>query len=347
MPRISIIVPVYNNEQYLDTCVQSILAQTFIDFELLLVDDGSEDKSGSICDSYARLDKRVRTIHRKNGGAALARMTAFAIATGEYISFIDADDWVETDMYEKMYASVEKYGAEVVICNRKLEWPSGNTEKVQLPFISGFYSGAEVMQKFRERFIYDTVAKKEGITGFLCDKFFKKKLLVDNKRYVNKNVHWGEDQLWSYPSVLDATSIYFCAECFYHYRQHNEHAYLNNISNSWTYYAQTIEQIAKDKQWIDCQLSVRALISAVMMVHEVVYHSNLVYKDKQASINKIISSEEFLKLIKKSYSKILPIKNRVIYNLMCHKLVMLIILLMCVNKSIMSKIVVLNGYEST
>jgi len=334
MPRISIIVPVYNNEQYLDTCVQSILAQTFMDFELLLVDDGSEDKSGSICDNYARLDKRVRVIHKQNGGAGLARIAAFDLAAGEYVGFIDADDWVETDMYEKMDASVEKYGVEVVICNRKLEWPNGNVENVQLPFVSGFYSGAAVMRKFHEKFIYDTGAKKEGITGFLCDKLFKKKLLADNKQYVNKNVYWGEDQLWSYPSVFDATSIYFCAECFYHYRQHNEHAYLNNLTSSWTYYAQTIEQIAKDKLGISHQWSARAVTSAVMMIHEVVYNSNLVYKDKQASINKIVSSDEFLELIKNSNSKILSTKNRVIYNLMRYKLVMLIILLMCVNKSI-------------
>jgi Glycosyltransferases involved in cell wall biogenesis len=334
MPRISIIVPVYNSEQYLDTCVQSILAQTFIDFEILLVDDGSRDKSGSICDNYARLDKRVRVIHMQNGGVARARIAAFDLATGDYVSFIDADDWIETDMYEKMYASVEKYGAEVVICNRKIEWPNGNTEKVQLPFASGLYSGTLVMQKFRERFIYDTGAKKEGVTGFLCDKLFKKKLLVDNKQYVNKNVHWGEDQLWSYPSVFDATSIYFCAECFYHYRQHNEHAYLNNLTSSWTYYAQTIEQIGKDKQVGNNQLSARMAISAIMMIHGVVYHSNLGYKDKQASIDKIISSEEFLGLIKKGNSQILPIKNRVIYNLMRYKLVMLIMLLMCLNKII-------------
>ena len=332
MPRISIIVPVYNSERYLDACVQSILAQTFIDFEILLVDDGSGDKSGSICDNYARLDKRVRVIHKQNGGVALARIAAFDLAAGDYVSFIDADDWIETDMYEKMYASVEKYGAEVVICNRKIEWPNGNTEKGQLPFASGFYAGTAVMRKFRERFIYDTGAKKEGITGFLCDKLFKKELLANNKQYVNKNVHWGEDQLWSYPSVFDAISIYFCAECFYHYRQHNEHAYLNKLTSSWTYYAQTIEQIAKDKQVVNNQLSARMAISAIMMIHGVVYNSNLVYKDKQASINKIISSEEFLELIKKGNSQILPIKNRVIYNLMRYKLVMLIMLLMCLNK---------------
>lgn len=332
MPRISIIVPVYNNAQYLDTCIQSILSQTFMDFELLLIDDGSVDKSGTICDNYASIDKRVSVIHKQNGGVAQARTVAFDLAAGDYVGFIDADDWIETDMYEKMYAVVEKYDAEIVVCNRKLEWPNGKTEEVQLPFASGLYSGVAVMQEFRERFIYDTVAKKEGITGFLWDKLFKKKLLVDNKQYVNKNVHWGEDQLWSYPSVFDATSIYFCAECFYHYRQHNEHAYLNNLTSSWTYYAQTIEQIEKDKQVVNNQLSARMAISAIMMVHGVVYHSNLVYKDKQASINKIISSEEFLELIKKGSSQILPIKTRVIYNLMRYKLVMLIMLVMCLNK---------------
>ena len=96
-PTISIIVPVYNSEKYLDACIDSILSQSFRDFELILVDDGSKDSSAQICDEYASQDTRVRVIHKANGGVSAARNDGLDIAKGEYITFIDSDDWVERE----------------------------------------------------------------------------------------------------------------------------------------------------------------------------------------------------------------------------------------------------------
>ena len=111
-PRISVIVPVYNVEQYLPRCVESILAQTYENLEILLVDDGTKDNSGAICDAYARQDARVKAIHKKNGGLSSARNAGIDASTGEYLSFVDSDDWIEPDMYEKMMALMEKYRGE-------------------------------------------------------------------------------------------------------------------------------------------------------------------------------------------------------------------------------------------
>ena len=99
-PRISVIVPVYNVEQYLPRCVESILAQTYENLEILLVDDGAKDGSGAICDAYARQDERVKVIHKENGGLSSARNAGIDASTGEYLSFVDSDDWIEPDMYE-------------------------------------------------------------------------------------------------------------------------------------------------------------------------------------------------------------------------------------------------------
>lgn len=100
-PRISVIVPVYNVEQYLPRCVESILAQTYENLEILLVEDGTKDNSGAICDAYARQDARVKAIHKENGGLSSARNAGIDAATGDYLSFVDSDDWIEPDMYEK------------------------------------------------------------------------------------------------------------------------------------------------------------------------------------------------------------------------------------------------------
>ena len=113
-PVISIIVPVYNVEKYLSRCVDSILAQTFRDFELILVDDGSTDNSAEICDKYAAKDSRIKVIHKENGGQSSARNNGLEIAIGKYIGFVDSDDWISTDCFEYLYTLIEKFNADAV-----------------------------------------------------------------------------------------------------------------------------------------------------------------------------------------------------------------------------------------
>lgn len=116
MPLISVIVPVYKVEAYLPACVDSILAQTFCDFELILVDDGSPDACGEMCDQYARQDARIRVIHQENGGLSAARNAGLDIAQGNYITFVDSDDMVAPDFLEVLYASLERSNAAVACC---------------------------------------------------------------------------------------------------------------------------------------------------------------------------------------------------------------------------------------
>lgn len=115
-PKISIIVPVYKVEEYLPKCIDSILAQTFTDFELILVDDGSPDRCGEICDEYAKEDSRIVVIHKENGGQATARNMGLDIARGEYIGFVDSDDWIEKDMYEILYRLCINNDCEIANC---------------------------------------------------------------------------------------------------------------------------------------------------------------------------------------------------------------------------------------
>lgn len=113
--KVSVIVPVYKVEQYLDRCMRSLLAQTMPDIEIILVDDGSPDRSGQMCDEYARQDPRIRVIHKENGGLGFARNSGLDIAEGEYIAFLDSDDYIAADMYEKMYTAAKEYNADVVL----------------------------------------------------------------------------------------------------------------------------------------------------------------------------------------------------------------------------------------
>lgn len=103
MIKVSIIVPIYNTENYLNTCIKNLINQTLKEIEIILIDDGSTDNSGKICDEYAKKDKRIKVIHKKNEGAALARNVGIEIAQGEYIAFVDSDDYTDFDYYEKLY----------------------------------------------------------------------------------------------------------------------------------------------------------------------------------------------------------------------------------------------------
>lgn len=118
-PKISIIVPVYGVEQYLPKCIESILGQTFKEFELILVDDGSLDRCPQICDEYAKKDSRIKVIHKENEGQGVARNIALDIAKGDYIGFVDGDDWIESDMYEQLYKAIFDNNADLAMCDMK------------------------------------------------------------------------------------------------------------------------------------------------------------------------------------------------------------------------------------
>lgn len=131
---ISVIVPVYNIEKYIARCIESILKQSYKELEILLVDDGSTDSSGKICEAYARQDARIKVIHRENGGLSAARNTGIACAEGSYISFVDGDDWIDATMYEDMAGLAKKQGADLVVCRYRCIYKDhevdGSTGKV-------------------------------------------------------------------------------------------------------------------------------------------------------------------------------------------------------------------------
>lgn len=133
MPLISIIVPVYKAEAYLERCVNSILSQTFCSWELLLVDDGSPDRSGAICDSFTLKDKRIHAYHKENGGVASAREFGVQKAKGEYSIHVDPDDWIDTDMLESMYDEAIEYEADMVVCDFMMEYKNRSFIDTQKP----------------------------------------------------------------------------------------------------------------------------------------------------------------------------------------------------------------------
>ena len=170
---ISIIVPVYNIEEYLPRCIESVLKQTYTNFELILVDDGSKDKSGEICDEYQKKDSRIRVIHKKNGGSSSARNEGIKIAKGKYLGFVDSDDYIEKDMYERMVRAIDATGGNIIQVARDEKDEAGNRlpDICEMPKTQIQYSAEEFMKE---------LLLHKGDCSF-CTKLLNRDLFKENR----------------------------------------------------------------------------------------------------------------------------------------------------------------------
>ena len=205
MHVISVIVPVYNVEKYLDRCVKSILNQTFTDFELLLLDDGSTDFSGNICDKYAEKDSRIIVKHKKNQGVSATRNLGIDIAKGKYIVFIDSDDWIEIDYLEKMYLKIEEMKVPLLI--------TGHVENRNNITVNPFISNKEKVYKRKE--IQLEFLKQEKFMWTIYDKIFSRKL-IGEKRF-DDTLKIAEDMYFLWNILKKTEDVGYVPLYKYHY----------------------------------------------------------------------------------------------------------------------------------
>lgn len=212
-PKISVIVPVYNVENYLTKCIDSILSQTFIDYELLLINDGSTDSSGAICDRYADIDKRIKVIHQINSGVSLTRNKGLNEARGEYISFIDADDWIDTTTYEEVLSYTLNFNSEVTLFGYKII----NCNNIILVPVLGEIG--ELNSKDKYKLISSIIGKKEFASqiqmGSIWNILFKRKIITALRF---KQIRFAEDKLFLLELLIIANHISVYPKCLYNYR---------------------------------------------------------------------------------------------------------------------------------
>ena len=213
MPIVSVIVPVYNAEKYLQECVDSILSQTLSDLELILVDDGSTDSSQALCDHYAAQDTRVKVIHKPNGRAASARNAGLRTATGEYVAFVDSDDWISPDMYEKMLQT----GADVTLCDYVRFQGEKEFPFTQPNIIAGFYNKAQIRERIYPHLVMDGIEYPITISNWAM--LVKRNIIVKNQLSYREDILISEDAPFGSEVLYCADSFaYLKGERFYHYR---------------------------------------------------------------------------------------------------------------------------------
>lgn len=205
MVKISIIVIIYNIEKYLTQCIDSILSQTFNDYELILVDDGSIDNCSLICDEYSKKDKRVKVIHQKNQGSVSARWNGILASSGKYISLIDGDDWIDCDFYEKLYKHIINEKIDIVVTGYK-EYQDGEYHYKKVNLESGLYEGSCVTY-VQNKALYNDKFYEPGINPALWNKIIKRTLFFKDFTRADSYIKMGDDAAVLYPMIARSDSI--------------------------------------------------------------------------------------------------------------------------------------------
>ena len=238
MPRLSVIVPVYRVEAFLPACIDSILSQTIRDLELILIDDGSPDACGRICDEYAARDARVLVLHQENRGVSAARNAGLRIASGDYIGFVDPDDWIAPEMYAALLDAAQEHDAQIAVCGFTFCDETGNAQYNQgVP--EGLYD--------REDLLLSIYGMPNQLHGSMCNKIFSRGLLEGAQ--FDETVAIGEDWLLLYECYCRANLAAAISGCLYFVRNRsgsatrNENAdlFVNKLNSYLRLYKKTVK----------------------------------------------------------------------------------------------------------
>lgn len=291
MLKISVIVPVYKSEKYIERCIDSILNQTYKNIELILVDDGSPDNSSEICDRYAEIDSRVLVIHKENGGVSTARNAGLDAATGDYITFVDSDDYIEPVMYENMLAKALEHDSDVVLCDCVKEYGE-YSELYSHNIREGFYNREQLEKEyFPHLLMLETVEYPATISNWLL--LWKNKLNTPEMRY-EPGIKFSEDLLFGSRLMLKAMSFYYMKdEAYYHYMMNPDSVTHTYAPDKWDNYLRLYSRIKEVfGSYCEYDFSEQVNLCLLFFVYNSIgeiYTANISDSDKKIAINNILN----------------------------------------------------------
>jgi len=302
--KISVIIPVYNLAQYLPRCLDSILAQSYEDLEVIVVDDGSRDESFSIMQAYGAKDSRVKAIHKENGGVTSARLRGVREATGAWIGFIDGDDEIEPWMYERLLKNAHAYNADISHCGYQRVFADGQVEY--------HYNTAELRHQDHLTGIRDLLEERLIEPG-LCSKLYKKSLFVQLEEKMDLSIKNNEDMLMNYYLFSQAQSSVYEDVCPYHYilrpdsashRKLNEHRIYDPVRVREVILENAAPGLKEDAQ--------QALLRSILYVYALI----TVEKDRALKPHARAIRQK-LQLYADGFH-LLSTRNRILAHLICH-----------------------------
>ena len=310
-PRVSIIVPVYNAAPYLNQCVSSLTNQTLKEIEIILINDGSTDDSLAVCAALAATDDRIRLIDKPNGGVSEARNDGLRAATGAYVGFVDPDDWVDTDMYERMLATLTAAQAEICLCNYVKETKEGT-----VPVLVKQSGTIE-----KEAILGDT-----DIMGSVCRLLISRELLERENIWFDKEVAFMEDLLVCVEAFLKCARIAIDSGAYYHYRVHDSSTVM---AYKPKFYQRQKQAFAKLQELLvregkaaalTPRMANRCIIIALLALANEAHKDNpMPFREKIRNIEKIVADEELSATLEKIELDTVESRKKLELNLMKKK----------------------------
>ena len=293
----SLIVSIYKVEKYLRQCIDSILAQTYQDFELILVDDGSPDSCPQICDEYAAKDSRVKVIHKENGGLMSTRKVGVAAARGEYVCFVDGDDFISPDMLQT-YESILKENSADIICGGYTACYADRTTQVKQKIPAGLYDAKSLRETVYPQMLSTAPFFSFYVIPSVCTKCFKRETAEAAYRDMPEAISLGEDAAASYPALLSADAIYIADYYGYMYRQNQAsmtHTYDRNL---YTKIKNLIEHLKNRQKLLGWDAGQQIDEYAVYLLclarnNELIYNKDASYREKKNNLLKYLQDELF------------------------------------------------------
>ncbi len=307
---ISVIIPVYNNENYLDKCIESVVNQTYKNLEIILVDDGSTDNSPKLCDEWAKNDSRIKVIHKDNTGVSDSRNIALDIVKGDYITFVDSDDYVDNDYIESMLKAAEETESDIAVSGFYFDFTDGTSEELNSDYC--IFNKNDLLKSY----LMDLIRPEA------CAKLIKRSIIADIRFEIN--VHYAEDFLFNYNILKNASRLVNIGEPKYHYLQESGNSsttalITSNRAESYKVFERVLKECSEFNELYSASVwrftvAVFAILTRVMQDEEFLNEyfddiSNCIIKyRKDILINKYIRKKHKLAVLLLCFSKSLYIK---------------------------------------
>ena len=311
-PAISVIIPVYKCEKYLSACIDSVLNQTFQDFELILVDDGSPDDSPAICDDYAKKDDRVKVIHKENGGVSSARNAGIEAAKGEYITFIDSDDYIDSEMLKSLYEQIKAQDGDLIISGLRYVFED-TKEKKEYHLRNIKFQTSEIDS------VYEEIDCNFGFSAIYA-KLYKREIIKSNSVFYAEGFSILEDGSFVLEYLKHCSNCILFEGVFYNYRQANEMSLMKAFNANAI---QALEHYCKVGAWLENSLRKENKEKYYIKLYSLLYsfliqiftRAKLSRKEKKKLVKTYLMSPVTREIIKNVKFSALGIKQRIIARL--------------------------------
>ena len=321
--KLSIIIPVYNKSRYLRECLESVVSQTIKEIEIIIIDDGSTDNSAEICRQFLT-DSRVKYIYQSNAGPAAARQNGIDNSLGEYIGFVDADDWIENNMYLRMYQTACDENADIVMCGMYKD-----TNRKTIEYIEhGLYDRNRIEQEILPKSLAE-ISDDGGyyvINWSCCTRIFRRKMIQDNYICFDNRINQSEDLQFLFEATLVCNKyVSICNEYFYHYRfkQNSDSLSRSYIKNFWYSYSVLLETLYSSianihYEYLNCNMHLCVFFLSELVVKNEYSTNQIQRKEKVLKLNELAHSELIKKALQFVPKDKLNSHYRIIYDaLMC------------------------------